>query len=364
MNLVVYGILLLLSLGAWLLTASAAAEVCFFALLLLPAGSLAGLLPARKRLQWTLDCPATAGKGEPFSVCLRAEGGGVLPRGRIAAEVSVQNALTDERLTLRGRGAERLCWTVESPYCGCLTFRLERARVWDLFGIFSLPVHAAAKKRAVVMPEIYPVPGMPENAPSDLADSQEYAQDRRGQDRTETYQLRPYTAGDSLSLIHWKLSSKLGQMVVRDPALPVDRQLTVLFDRSWDSASPAQADAIGEAVCSVCQALCEAGLPFRLVWTAGERLGHMDVRTPEQLPEAVASLLKARPGETDALAQLSGRGSRLLYFSCRLPESWEEFAANRGGKALLCLSTPLEQPQIAAFPPEGLASALENFSWS
>ena len=364
MNLILYGVLFALSLGGCLLTASAAAEVCFFALLLLPAGALGCLLPARKKLQLTLDCPATARKGERFCALLREEGHGRFPRGRIAAEVSVQNALTGERLTLRGRGAERLSWAVESPYCGCLTFRLERVRVWDLFGIFSLPVHAAAKKRTVVMPDLYPVPGMPENAPSDLADSQEYAQDRRGQDRTETYQLRAYVPGDSLGQVHWKLSSKLGQMVVRDPALPVDRQLTVLFDRGWRAASPAQADAIGEAACSVCQALCEAGLPFRVVWTAGERLGHMDVGAPEQLPEAVSSILRARPGQTDALSQLPRRGERLLYFSCRLPEGWSEDAENMGGKAMLCLNGSIELSQVTAFPPDGVQAALENFSWS
>lgn len=363
MSTVLYGLFLALALCAWVLTASPWAGGCLAALILLPPAALICLIPAR-RLCPELECPASARKGEPFSLLLREREKSRFPRGRLSAVVSAENLLTGERLTLRGKGADRVSWEITSPYCGCLTFRLERLRVYDLFGIVSLPVKASAQKRTAVMPDTFPVPVRPETAPSEQTDSQEYAQDRRGQDRTETYQLRSYVPGDSLSLIHWKLSSKLGQMVVRDPALPVDRRLTVLFDRSWGMVEPARADGIGEAAASVCQALSDAGLPFRLVWTAGERLAHIDITAPEQLPEAVASLLKARPGERDALEQWTHRGGRLLYFSCRVPEDWQSLAEQWNGRALVCLDRGLEQERLTAFPPEHVQETLENFSWS
>ena len=56
---------------------------------------------------------------------------------------------------------------------------------------------------------------------SNLDDCTEYAPDQKGADRTETMQIRDYVPGDPLQQIHWKLSTKLDRLIVRDPAQPV-----------------------------------------------------------------------------------------------------------------------------------------------
>lgn len=51
-------------------------------------------------------------------------------------------------------------------------------------------------------------------------DSDTSSPDRRGSDLTEPFRLREYAPGDSLRQIHWKLSSKLDRLVIREPGMP------------------------------------------------------------------------------------------------------------------------------------------------
>lgn len=75
-------------------------------------------------------------------------------------------------------------------------------------------------------------------------DSDTSSPDRRGSDLTEPFRLREYAPGDSLRQIHWKLSSKLDRLVIREPGMPAARTLLVFWDRSGDAAArDAQAEA-------------------------------------------------------------------------------------------------------------------------
>ena len=78
-------------------------------------------------------------------------------------------------------------------------------------------------------------------------DSENYAPDRTGYDLAEVYALREYAPGDSLRQMHWKLSSKLDKLVVREPSLPVRRSVLVFWERT-QTAAPEQSDAQADVV--------------------------------------------------------------------------------------------------------------------
>lgn len=111
-----------------------------------------------------------------------------------------------------------------------------------------------------------------ESAPAYPEDCQEYAQDRRGLDRTEVYQIREYVPGDSLSQIHWKLTSKRETLLVREPACPVEQSLLFLVDRTWGTLEPSQADTLMEAAASISQALCDQAFPSACAGIMGRPL--------------------------------------------------------------------------------------------
>ena len=102
--------------------------------------------------------------------------------------------------------------------------------------------------------------------PDSQEDSDSYSQERPGADLTETFQIREYVPGDSMRQIHWKLSGKFDRLIVRDPALPITRNVLVFWERTGQSGSVKRIDAQAETVVSVCRSLSDSGVQFTLGW--------------------------------------------------------------------------------------------------
>ena len=153
---------------------------------------------------------------------------------------------------------------------------------------------------------------------------------RRGEDRSEVYQLREYRPGDDIRQIHWKLSSKLDRMIVRDPGLPLERSVLLLWERRgtpaaqesdallvfWDKrtgGNPQQMDALAEVVSSAGMALLQSGVPYTLCWTDRDDLQVQDISEENQLLQAIPALVKTRGSAECRLPKTDGY-SRILCF--------------------------------------------------
>lgn len=55
-------------------------------------------------------------------------------------------------------------------------------------------------------------------------------QNRKGSDPSETFDIRDYAPGDDIRTIHWKLSSKVGSVIVREASEPSHYDVVVLPD--------------------------------------------------------------------------------------------------------------------------------------
>ena len=87
------------------------------------------------------------------------------------------------------------------------------------------------------------------------------ASNRRGEDRSEVYQLREYRPGDDIRQIHWKLSSKLDELILKEASQPESRSLLVFWDKRT-GGNPQQMDALAEVVSSAGMALLQSGVPY------------------------------------------------------------------------------------------------------
>lgn len=332
--------------------------------LLCPAVTGLLLLPCRKKAKIWLTVPSVAAKGEPVCVQCRLDGGHA-PIGRVSVGLHLENPATGEqtekRLSFSGSGQ----WEVCSDHCGCLLCQITDVRVQEIFGIFSIRLLCKAKKRVTVLPNTFPVL-LPRRAFYSQTDSPEaYAPDKKGNDRTETFQIREYVPGDPLQQIHWKLSSKWEKLTVREPAHPIDRSLTVFLEQ-WDEyRTPAQADCLLEAVISLCQALTEEGYAYRLAWN-GESLSSVDVAGQEQLAEAVSAVLKAKRSAAlttgTELVRSEGkteiRGT-VLYFCSRIAGEAFPWANTH---IFLCGEGMGDR--VTAFTPENAQDILKQIVWS
>lgn len=104
-----------------------------------------------------------------------------------------------------------------TEHCGGYRVRVEKAKICDYLGIFAFRARKTKEQTILVRPREAPV--------SDLLDPQRVELGswvpKAGGGFSENHEHRLYRPGDSLNQLHWKLSAKVGDLILREPMEPV-----------------------------------------------------------------------------------------------------------------------------------------------
>lgn len=139
--------------------------------------------------------------------------------------------------------AQKCSLRVGSEYCGRLRVWVPQVVLYDCFGIIGIRCKRNGVTHITIQAETFEPAVVLVPNPSSTDDSESYSQERPGADLTETFQLREYVPGDSPRQIHWKLTNKFDKLIVRDPGLPISRDVLVFWERTGESQDPALIDA-------------------------------------------------------------------------------------------------------------------------
>lgn len=350
-------LLLLLALAALLLTSGsfwALAGLCL--LLLLPLASWAVNIYIRRHLQADILTPTTTAKRTAASCRVRIRNGAFLPVMRYGCQVSIRNDLTEEEqtVTLTGsigaKGESSQTILLQSRYCGRVYVQIRRFTLLDYLGLLPMKAPVKADARLTILPDLYPMDADMTARPAYADDG---ASNRRGEDRSEVYQLREYRPGDDIRQIHWKLSSKLDELILKEASQPESRSLLVFWDKRT-GGTPQQMDALAEVVSSAGMALLQSGVPYTLCWTDRDDLQAQDISEENQLLQAIPALVKTR-GSADCRLPKTGGYSRILYFGTA-PE--EQLLT--GGRVHFILCTEEQYPGATTFAPQNYSEAMQR----
>ena len=237
-------------------------------LLLLPVLSLAVSLPAMLRVRVRLPAPACARRGAQAQLAIHMECAGPLPVGGLRLRLRSLNRLTGEepyppRVYLAAGGSQTVRLPIDTAHCGCLVYAAARVRVLDHLGLIALPVRRCASASVTVLP----VAAAPDPPPELPGLSGGALRPKPGGGFAEEHELRPYRAGDPLVSIHWKLSSKLDALVVREAMEPQTKPLVLSIGLG---GPPDALDAALAELAWLSGALCARHVPHVLQWRDGE----------------------------------------------------------------------------------------------
>lgn len=224
------------------------------------------LLYEKRSLKVTLDMPvAMADQGQAVLIQARARHQYRGCYGKVQVQVAVNREgersrrlkwLQAESAPAAGQRQEQiLSGLMTAEQAGCYEIRLRQVRIYDMTGLFCLNQRRAGEKEKVslvVLPAIYPVSIRLSEAVCNFAgDAEVYDSLRSGSDTSEPLKLRPFQDGDKLRNIHWKLSAKSDELLVRVGSMPRGCPATVLLEEK---------SGIGKA-----QMQCAASLSFTLM---------------------------------------------------------------------------------------------------
>lgn len=104
-----------------------------------------------------------------------------------------------------------------TAHCGGFRATVEKAKVCDYLGLFAFRARHTREQTILVRPKELPV--------TDLVDPQRVELNtwvpKPGGGFSENHEHRLYRPGDNLNQLHWKLSAKVGELILREPMEPV-----------------------------------------------------------------------------------------------------------------------------------------------
>ncbi len=193
-----------------------------------PLLSLLSSLPAMVTLKPELTCPAAAERGQSVVISARNTERFFMPAPTYRFWLTVTNTMTGQTFVRKAdlSGGRAFQTRLDTQNCGAYTCSISKGYVYDHLGLFRLPVTSPKTVEMLVMPvekEIVPNPNLA------LIRYKTY-HPKAGGGFSEIHDMRQYRPGDSMRDIHWKLSSKLDDLIVREAQEPDRRQVVVSFD--------------------------------------------------------------------------------------------------------------------------------------
>lgn len=112
---------------------------------------------------------------------------------------------------------------------GTYEFCLEKVKIYDCSGLFYIVKKVNKSKSVEVIPQIYSMPVVITGTVRNFfGDADVYDDIRPGHDSSEIFDVRSFRKGDKIQSIHWKLSAKADELIVKENSLPKACAVTVI----------------------------------------------------------------------------------------------------------------------------------------
>lgn len=271
------------------------------------AGMLLFSFYLSKKVEISLQVPVMAvSKQEPVSVEVKIVNHSRLPVANVAVGICYIDEFDGTEVVERTSGMVDSDSTVilrlkiTSRYAGKISLRLDQVKIYDYLNLFGMM--APVKKdmiQVLIVPDLYKVQlDVDYMMPLFREEGNIHSHDRSGDDVSEVFDTRTYREGDTLQRIHWKLSAKTEELLVKEFSMPVENTVLLLADlylpknQEWTHM---QLDGMLTVIASISYSLLEQGCAHEVAWfvdAIGE-LQHFSISSEEDIYELSGQLIDA-----------------------------------------------------------------------
>ena len=247
-------------------------------------------------LTLTLDVPETAKKDEAVPIRIKSRKNGKLAIAKCDVELAMENLLTGEvtempvRFAVNPVGGSSAGLELTESGCGTIEIKPKSAEVSDPLGRQKRTVETISPKRVLIMPGITELELPDDSLALYNMESYTYSQSRPGSDPSETFGIDEYKGAGSGKAIHWKLTAKTGEVMVRIPSKPEDRKVLVVLDNALPAnlaLLPVKKCALAEFFLSVSFTLLRKGMEHDIAWASSGNFMTKHIANENDLMEAV-----------------------------------------------------------------------------
>ncbi len=227
--------------------------VLFLAILGLPLLSFLLSLPFARQLTVLIDAPKTVPRGGKamIRVAFLSKGRPCVLPGEI--RVVLFDRMDNQKTAKRFRTPPSGEIPFSAAHCGIWQIEVKRAQVSDFLGLFSFFSFGAAvppPARISVMPVAAPPAALPDFTALRAVSTRP----KPGGGFSEIHELREYRPGDPMRTVHWKVSAKTDDLIVREAQEALNRRALVSYampagrgdaDRTLDALAWVSSELLG-----------------------------------------------------------------------------------------------------------------------
>ena len=175
-------------------------------------------------------------KSKDFPVQLVVTNKSIFPIGKAEAHIEYYNVFSNQissfdlYLPIQPMNSQRVTFQLKSKFCGIIKIRTSYINLFDPLRIFKFKTGQNIQTEISVMPEGHEIGGTVHYTDRVNEESDIFSEHRPGDDPSEVFDLREYNPGDKLNRIHWKLSSKKDDFIVKEYSLPIDVPCMIMLD--------------------------------------------------------------------------------------------------------------------------------------
>ena len=211
----------------------------------------------------------------------------LLPVNRLEALVVVKDVMRGRkrryRMTLPAvpRGESEYIRSVSFSGTGNYEIYLRSLKLYDISGVLSWSIPMKKQGAVQVMPELHDVPVRLTQATKNFyGEADVYDESQPGHDKSELFQVREYRPGDRLQNVHWKLTAKKDELIVKEYSLP--KACPVLLFLSYRPGKKKQLLYFLETIASLSFSIMDAGCSHYVVWYDGTTSDVMRTRVDDE----------------------------------------------------------------------------------
>lgn len=275
-NKIIYAVVLAVTFFGYILSAS---EMMIFLLayeiILLPVLWLLTEI-LKKHINAQIKIPTLhIEKKEEFVVEVLLQNTSAFPMPVIWVNAQCENEFTgekfyvEEKVMTDAKGEASLLLYLQSRYCGKMRITLEKIRVQDYLRLFSKKVlMQELSKEIIVLPKIHKISLNAVNWVQDKQEGEEFSHARSGEDTAEVFDVHEYREGDTFQRVHWKLTAKAEEYLVKDYSLPIEQTVLIFLDlyAEKEQVTQEEFDCFLEILASLSWSMAEQKLNHMVLW--------------------------------------------------------------------------------------------------
>lgn len=197
------------------------------------------------------------------------------PVTRMKALIIVEDTITESvkkswmKLPEIPFGEVSLTNNIIFPGTGNYIISLKKLRIYDVTGLLHTDIIIKSMERVSVMPKLYDVPvRLTEATKNFYGESDVFDEHKPGHDKSGLFQVREYQKGDRIQNIHWKMTAKQDELMVKEHLLPKSCPVVFFLDYHpiKKSKKNKRETSYLEAAVSISFSMMDAGCSHYIVW--------------------------------------------------------------------------------------------------